>query len=401
VCLMAPDVDTILSKCARLLRAGRTPFVKDVHVDWGVRNDIVPFVKFEPDSFPNTHPIIEQVPRIIHDIHAGVRLSVFAIVSLQTLEVPKRVILRGKLADSKDSFELVVPIRSVQLTQFERQPFIHTLAALNLIREYEALGSDMHKAAIVRLGEKYQLTSRYTSFIARESSAGRGLQSKINFGTWMDDLQRSTTGQSVNGSELNIPGGWREGQRDDQAQEEEYINEDEGYESARTFSTLSSLESCSCSDWSRPSTPPLDNEEILAQNQASPRVVSIDLAPDDIKSVYVAEENRHSNASSKWQNRQPPLKEEVLGLLRTQSFDGSFEPDADLERILGARAVLEGQTLGIKDTKVWATALFIAYVEKNLPGQRELANDILTKAYEYLSGRGDVGTLVSAAKAVL
>ncbi|KAF9040373.1 hypothetical protein BDZ89DRAFT_344400 [Hymenopellis radicata] len=109
-CLFATRVEDITAKCARLLRAGRTPFVKDVHVEWGVPATVLasPTTTGASSYSP---PNVQQAPTVIHDIHADVRLVIFAIFQLRKTFSPREVILRGKVDETGEAFHLVVPVR--------------------------------------------------------------------------------------------------------------------------------------------------------------------------------------------------------------------------------------------------------------------------------------------------
>ncbi|KDQ30397.1 hypothetical protein PLEOSDRAFT_1070098, partial [Pleurotus ostreatus PC15] len=75
---------------------------------------------------------------------------------------------------------MVVPVRVAQIADADPgQPPIHTLAARKLVQDHiegraplplsETPGvphDALRKAAIIRLGEKYHIASRYTSFVA-------------------------------------------------------------------------------------------------------------------------------------------------------------------------------------------------------------------------------------------
>ncbi|KAF9073343.1 hypothetical protein BDP27DRAFT_1444996 [Rhodocollybia butyracea] len=220
--------EPILGKCARLVRAARTPRVK-VEVEWGVVGDgdgdgdgngdedfemVEPSVPasssavsakpagpinlFNANSTkaqlstgppPKPNPTLPPVPRIqqsplggkISNIFPGTRTQVYALVRTSNGEALddtiKEVKLKGVVTSTGDDLELVVPV----MKTLSSSPFIPTLAAKALIRDREegksqctTDKSDLKEAYlekdIIRLGTQYTLASKYTSFVAVDST---------------------------------------------------------------------------------------------------------------------------------------------------------------------------------------------------------------------------------------
>jgi hypothetical protein len=214
-CLMAIQNEEVAGKCARLLRASRTPPVTNLRIDWGIKPndlqedfDIVeakhtisadpppeslsatvsmfdesadPISQSEdtgakpsPEVILAPPPLIQQAPFTIPVIYPGTRFTVSALISSE-VKLPDVVTLRGDLLSGL-KLELEVPVQHVDSTS---PPLIHTLAARRLIQDLEdgkvkprALNAHevdaeaIVKAAIVRLSTGYQLTSKYASFVA-------------------------------------------------------------------------------------------------------------------------------------------------------------------------------------------------------------------------------------------
>ncbi|KAI6130833.1 hypothetical protein EDD17DRAFT_475454 [Pisolithus thermaeus] len=217
-CLFAVSHEYILGKCARLLNAGRTKKIESIVVDWGVtpmsavppaRNATSPrlagngeMLELEPP------PALQQVPHTLTRIFAGVRFTVFAIIS--PCRIPSSIKLFTKFDGIDEPMEWVVPVTEVKPFKDAdcEIPLIHTLAARKLITELSegraplpavvgsvvASDDEIKKAAIVRLGLWYQLASQYTSFVAvhvgdeQPRGARRG-QSRPDTG-WMRTRRR-------------------------------------------------------------------------------------------------------------------------------------------------------------------------------------------------------------------
>lgn len=228
---MAIQSEAIAGKCARLLKASRSPPVSNLSVDWGLRVDwdlATPsdlnddFEMVEPETatlvettptkskkraapinlFDDSHdplapsqdigakpapeviltprPFIEQAPLKVPNLYPGNRFIISAIVTSKLKKIPENVAISGELP-SGQKLELKVPVQKAIVTT--TPPLIHTLAAKRLIQDLEdgnvkpkavnqdkVSEEDIVKAAVVRLGSEYQLTSRYTSFIAVDQS---------------------------------------------------------------------------------------------------------------------------------------------------------------------------------------------------------------------------------------
>ena len=164
---MATTAETIIGKCSRLVRASRTYILKNVSVDWGVRNDLA-----EAYRTGNTElKSVRQAPANISAIYPGNRFVVFALIEDPTFTPPTEIILRAQRDGHGEVLQFSVP---VQIAEFppERhpQPLIQTLAARRAIMDIEdsnrLLFTPDAKALVIRLGTQYQLASKYTSFIA-------------------------------------------------------------------------------------------------------------------------------------------------------------------------------------------------------------------------------------------
>ncbi|KAF8213635.1 hypothetical protein K438DRAFT_1661860 [Mycena galopus ATCC 62051] len=430
-CLFAVHTESILPKCARLFRAGRIPFVENVSIDWGIPDENFSIrsqtVNFSTPSNPQKvylqpAPAIQQSPPTIANIHASTRMNVYAILTLRKTTVPKEVTLRGQLDGGGDSFEMTVPIRGIQLADSEPGlPMVHTLAAWRLIQDHQegtaplalAVGDasvdEIRKASIVRLGERYQVASRYTSFVAVESGSNARrrrvrrtysppparrdsptpsspLESLRNFGErLLSTLWKPQDASPINDPGPDLPGGWRDSRgsiaddRDDP---------DEGYGSAATFSTLSSLEGSSDSDrsdWSDWSVepPPVSEQDARMQRSPSPKLESLRFAPHPVR-----EERRQRLQRAVPEPPAPPpsVHSEVVRLVALQSFDGSF--DDSIRAVVGDAIFNEEPDV---DRTAWATAVSIAFMSKHLPdpAQKELLDDLLQKAYDFIGGKND------------
>lgn len=208
-CLLAADTESIVQKCSKLFTAARTPFVRNIRLDWGVNDPGSPLgaqsgVTFSNQPSPRsvaTRPLppIQQTPYHIQAIHSGTRMNIFALITSRHAKAPRNVILSGVLDDDTNrAFELSIAVQQIALVDSEDGsiPLIHTMAAWKLIQEYSenhsmplprplgiATEDELRQSVIVQLGVQYQVASQHTSFVAIEGTrdSRTGLKLKRSF----------------------------------------------------------------------------------------------------------------------------------------------------------------------------------------------------------------------------
>ncbi|EGO18866.1 hypothetical protein SERLADRAFT_412065 [Serpula lacrymans var. lacrymans S7.9] len=426
-CLLAVTTESITAKCAQLLRAGRTRLIEHISVHWhgsgtppsvsfseprtGISSASTSMVQLVPP------PTIQQAPYQITKIYPGMRFIVFAITTYST--VPAEVKLCAKIEGEFDEVDLIVPVIEVKRFKHAKTnvPLIHTLAARRLITDLEddraplpavvgiaPSGDVIKKAAIVRLGLRYQLLSQYTSFVAvetgkeaergrrrRDSSAtssrrtqqqdssqnGYGIFDSVIQGlsqvvsSVFDFPQPPMTYQTMKDDISGIPGSFVPAAASSSSVDEprrRHSREESDYDSIYTFSTLSSLEGSSSSRWTRSRTPspppPLENLPDRSPSPAfdiSGTVPLISTAP-------------------------PPIPSTVYELFQLQNFDGSFTLSNNFATIVGHDAARKGAELNVEET-LWATALAVAFLETQLGSEPDLLECLQSKAMDYAKRR--------------
>ncbi|THG99705.1 hypothetical protein EW026_g2701 [Hermanssonia centrifuga] len=441
VCLMAATPESIVGKCSKLLRAGKTFLLKNISIDWGIPSDLQGSDHAAPRvvQFTSLDQTMWQTPSHIGALYPGTRLIIFALIKSDRFTPPNEIYLRAQRDGTGDELKFSVPVEIVKFEE-ENSPslLVHTLAARRLITELEdesrsQMMPDSERAAsIIKLGERYQLASRYTSFVAVEAQETDSSQTplppgmvrprphgshsphqssrnnKIHWQRKLDSyLQRAFgyVGGFVsafidtwvgpppeNLHSHTVPGGdlpSRPGSPVDYDVDED---DGEGDETDSTFTTLSSILGHSDSEWSeaesRAASPIADQNNARSQSPAFARAQTAP-APTQGGDQSVP---------------LPPVDDNVVNLVRLQSFDGSFSPDDSFKGIVGINAMQEGQSLGL-DPDLWATILAIAYFQKHLSNQPELRDSLAEKAREFALARLPSGTdfasLVKRAELVL
>lgn len=206
-CLLAVEPSSIVQKCAKLFTAGRTPFLRDISMDWGIPDEGAPFsppvVSFTSQPSPKavpTRPLpnIQQAPYSINSIHSGTRMTVFALLHSKKLRTPQSVTLSGVLDDeTRTNFQFAVDVHEVSLLQTDNQkiPMVHTMAAWKLAQQYndnsaplpEPIGGatleELRHSVVTQLGIEYQLVTPYTSFVAvdglEDTQSGKKLETSF------------------------------------------------------------------------------------------------------------------------------------------------------------------------------------------------------------------------------
>lgn len=315
-------------------------------------------------------------------------------------------------------------------------------------------GQSNTKAAIVELGARYQLASEYTSFVAVDSGVVRTRQAQERHGRGVEASAPERRGRSgLAGSrrqrrqERDDPNEWIDVpvNEPDDAQDSGYVSwalgavwsrlswvlgygqpattnarqharretaaseradddsagvdhDDESddshpgedYDSAATYSTMSSLESYSSRESSPGRSRPHRRRPVVEPSPPPSRPPSESRSPSpEIQPNRPASGGLHDAGYSS-QNPAPLQRDipvPVIDLVKLQAFDGSFVLGRDLERIVGPAAVNEWGDMGDVESEVWATALAVAFLEKHSSGQAELIECLKDKIMDYIDGK--------------
>lgn len=453
---MAVSTESIIGKTAKLFRAGRSTSIENVSIDWGVfevndtRSPTVNFSRDHSSKYAMLPPMkaVQQAPNTIRGIFPGMRFSVYAIISQKNILKPKSVTLRGRFNHGGGAFEVEIPVARVRLVDaMEGAPLIHTLAARHLITEYlderaqlpitsgSAPAEEIRKAIIIRLGEQFQLASRYTSFVAVDEGNTPAQRRRISMRSVRDSPRsgvRATSSIQSSGTSLvdyfqvglqvisdlmlgvftprsailrrerrrNLPGSWTgplpSGPPSDNLDPQEDLDDSA---SIATFSTLSSLNSSGSSEWSD-WTPPPSPRQRPAPDSSIPRSPSPPLqqlanAPQSVRS-------RHQLPSiQQGLNITAPVPEVVDHLLQLQNFDGSFDNTTELSRLVGIDIGRLADEHGFDNT-IWATAVAMAFLKKRLIYQTDLYQTLFEKATEYVKDKNvDFSSMIQRAASLI
>jgi len=129
----------IEQKVMKLYNDAVIPSLSHLKIDWGCQ--------------------MRQIPSFIPSINQGSRLVVYGL--LENGLISEKLILSG-VNDERQPLKWVIPVTE------RKGNTIHKMAAYSLINElYEAQYEEQYaKAEVIKLGIKYQLATKYTSFVA-------------------------------------------------------------------------------------------------------------------------------------------------------------------------------------------------------------------------------------------
>ena len=414
VCLMATTAETIIGKCSRLVRASRTYILKNVSVDWGVRTDLAEAYRTGNTEIQG----VRQAPANVGAMYPGNRFIVFALVEDGAFVPPKEVVIRAQRDGHGEILQFSVPVQLVEFPpEHHPQPLIQTLAARRAIMDIEdssrGFPSPDAKSLVVRLGTRYQLASKYTSFIAVDKRTKSEISRDVEehaytppippdpilgafpFHSLPQQSQRSfLTGILVQHTDTSAPrnsslfGGYVGGGVLDSlgggpppATEATPRSQSSSFSSARTFPT----------PVSHHVSRERDREQLRGFSQVPRLATATPMAGGGISFGSGTNVSALSN------------EDKVFRVIRLQAFNGSFPVDQSLLGLLGDNISMgPAWTMGVPGN-VWATALAIVWLRKHMAGQPELLDGIVDKAMEFLSQTSnvDVDVLLGHAQSVL
>lgn len=445
-CYFAVESEAIIGKCSKLLRAGRSSFVEDISIDWGIlegtqdrsTGNRVPFSVNFADSVPvqlAPPPVLQQTPHQITKIFPGMRFVVFALTSQR--RIPRQVVLRGRLDDGGGRIEIVVPVSSVRLFN-ERSPdipLVHTLAARQLITDLvedraplpiavnpSTSAEEIRKAAVVRLGVQYQLASRYTSFVAVDDGAElphrgtRGHHRGPTIAPRRDPpnppINNQNRGESVGETVLTYaldsfsaffsavlnffegdvtrgraqtrrpPGAYTTTSSPSVSPSPEFIDPP-GDEQETEYDSTDTFSTLSSLEGFSSDESPERPPPLSSEDAARMRSPSPEV---DTAPATNCGANSHSHRGPLPSSTPPPpVPQQIFTLVQLQDFDGSFTLNQALGNIVGQAALQKPPD--VEDDTLWATVLAVAYLRKHLAhgGQSELLHGLLDKVMEYIA----------------
>ncbi|EKM57239.1 uncharacterized protein PHACADRAFT_142460 [Phanerochaete carnosa HHB-10118-sp] len=366
VCLMATASESIMGKCSKLLRASRTYILKNVTPDWGVRVEAY-------HTGNNELKGVLQAPAQVSSIYPGNRFIVFALVEDEKFTPPQEVVICAQRDGHGQIYRFSIPVQTVELPS-DSQALIPTLAARRAIMDLDgsskAQSSPDVKVTMVRLGTEYQLASKYTSFIA---------------------VDRRTM------SEIADEQAWLVQRRPEAARAVLFYVSSSHARSQRGIVLTSPRVVMHCRDAQLQST------TVATTNSATSPGAPMPSAADRPQEATPSDDAPRFTDSRVLSLSDMPefaitIEDKVLAMVRLQSFDGSFRGTDRLEALIGRRVLAEC-TLSVV-SKVWATALAIAFLKKHMKDQLELLDGLVEKATDFISRTSnvDIETLLAHAE---
>ena len=393
ICLMAAASESIVGKTAKLLRASRTYPLTNITIDWGADLTASDDVTAQTDVF-------RQAPQRVPCVYAGNRSIVFALIKHAGFVVPDRVVLKAQQNGQGEVYSFEVPVEQLHITDAKETRLIHTLAARRIILELgdrEKSEQDLAtgvKETITHLGEQYQLASRYTSFVAvenrkpvQEDNAQESTGADDDFvivedQAWLTD-KRPEMEQGIMVSCYMAPGSPLALGMPLPPDQPVLSSPPVTPNSFKAMKRKRGIKprALAGSAASKLATPVLSQSPSLAAPGATASYGHVPALVAGSNSSVLLPPSGYSTDSYKL----PGVDGDVVGLVRLQSFNGSFTVSPELEAIIGKNALAEGSKIGVDQT-IWATMLAVAYLQKYLAHQTELLEGLIDKAQDFVSG---------------
>ncbi|GJE93155.1 von Willebrand domain-containing protein [Phanerochaete sordida] len=398
ICLMATTTESIVGKCAKLVRASRTYILKNVNINWGI-----------PVGEMSEGSTIRQAPATVAAIYSGHRFIVSALVEDADSASPTEVVLSGQRDGLGDVIACSVPVKVVDFpADHPRRGLIPILAARRLIMDLDdASLTDPSLSTcdrILALGTTYQLASRLTAFVAVDTRTDDPVALAIEH---LDELSVSDDGPATRGKRQ------REAEVNNAKQIADAYNRYKHavlgaastpavpvttYNSGGSYSRGKGGKGLGKGGAMRPTAvarrtagrpgtrqrscrkPPADTPSLPSSSASGP------VEEPPAKRVHIDDDDAAVQGQV---GRNITVRPEVLvALVRLQAFDGSFPTDGSLVAIVGGAALDEAKDLHV-DEKVWATLLAVAFLQNHMQ-DRDLRDGLAEKAMEYVAKFPDV-----------
>eukprot|EP00092_Neocalanus_flemingeri_P030787 GFUD01033440.1.p1 GENE.GFUD01033440.1~~GFUD01033440.1.p1 ORF type:complete len:808 (-),score=279.18 GFUD01033440.1:316-2739(-) len=349
--------ENIAGKVLKQLKQSLQPCVHDVQVDWGQGAGGA-----ELESC--------QAPLKTPPVYDGSRLLVYKLWD-KAGSVGEKVTITAKTPEGELSLDV-----KIDKDSFSEGDLIHKLFARKMIQDleekFEKNNTEEIKSLITDLGVKYGLASKHTSFIAVDDKSNK------ETGVMMTRQVRNQVahGYQALGSQMGPPGACAPMMCIDSAPRMmKCMRMDSAPMSApgaRCGAMLESLELAT--DFCQ------EEDEDYCEDGLEESEDGLEEREDVIEE---SEEELKSNM------------EKVLALTSLQAAAGYFKQEEIIRTIIGNKFEVfkaECVTKNI-DTKVWLTALVIAFIEQNFPDEKDTWDLIVEKARDWL---GNTEVVVAA-----
>ena len=323
--------------------------------------------------------ISSQVPSKIPAIYDGSRLIAYKLLD-KTINVNDEITVKAKTPEG--DLELSLPICKDSFIQGNS---LHQLFARKMIQEveekHEQENVEESKKLITELGLKYNLASKYTSFVGVDEKQG-------NSGNFMVTRHIKNQMPQNHGSGFGF-GGFGSSAVIDSASRSRGFQSPPGAAYSNSRGSIKSAssppgamamfggmqESLNCTD--SLSERECSQESYRSSNDRSRSSTGMNLFGSQTSSTK-------SQSSSS----------DVLRLTMCQAANGSFPPQADIASILGVELVkvLEaGKAIssGATFTTTWMTVVVVAFLTEKCKEEKDVWELVVEKAKRWLQNNGD------------
>eukprot|EP00090_Calanus_glacialis_P006199 TRINITY_DN14861_c0_g1_i2.p1 TRINITY_DN14861_c0_g1~~TRINITY_DN14861_c0_g1_i2.p1 ORF type:complete len:655 (-),score=152.05 TRINITY_DN14861_c0_g1_i2:36-1769(-) len=359
--------ENIAGKVLKQLKQSLQPCVHDVHVDWGQGA---------------SGEVIEccQAPLQAPPVYDGSRLVVYKLWDKEG-SVGDKVTITAEKPEGQMSVEV-----DIEADSCIEGDLIHKMFARKMIQDLEEKsekGEDGEiKSLITDLGLKYSLMTKYTSFVGVDE------ESSIESGTVMKRQVRNQLAHGYGGMIFS-----QSGKDDLCCEEEEGEDDDMGYglfDMDAAPRTMAVADCCSYEesyDDIQCQAQPIQESLMRMSVQTNSSLLGCSFDNDsDVEKFkhdfYDELEQR------KIENTDPKSKiQNLLMLTSLQTAIGYFKEDELVEKLIGQKFDIFRTECMDKniETRVWLTAIIIAFIEEEFSDEKDSWEMIVEKAREWLN----------------
>ncbi|PHH50122.1 von Willebrand factor A domain-containing protein [Ceratocystis fimbriata CBS 114723] len=344
-------------------------------------------------------PPIIQAPAVIPSLFSSTRVSAYLLLSGTAAQrTPKSIIMRA--SSPHGPLEQIIPVAVLD----QPSETIHQLAARKAAQELEdslgwlhqakdTAGTPLHakyhdkfddivQRELVRLGVKYQISGKYTSFVAMER---REDQSSAEI---KDDLSSLLTPPTA----MGVP-----------RQQSQLRCSPSRPDSLRTRSSARSTSFSSPFVQGALLRYPSESLRSIASSRTNPgesytrscvddgpsALVEIAEPPSSFAPILDRDRGLQLQLSEVPAPKPESAQSDLDIIINAAEICGSWEPDPKLMEVLGTTVdELSRKAQGVGDSRILVTAAVIGWLEKEAAGKREIWELLVDKARSWLASQG-------------
>ncbi|KAL1894469.1 hypothetical protein Cpir12675_003646 [Ceratocystis pirilliformis] len=356
-------------------------------------------------------PPIIQAPAVIPSLFSSTRVSAYLLLSGTAAQrTPKSIIMRA--SSPHGPLEQIIPVAVLD----HPSETIHPLAARKAAQELEdslgwlhqakdATGTPLHvkyhnkfddivQRELVRLGVKYQISGKYTSFVAMERREDQSsAEIKDDLSSLLTPPMAMSVPQQLQFKRGNLSHSIYAMQMptDKESINSQFLSRFTSSPSPRVHGAFSCCMSTSHRLTHYPS-PSIRESYIETFVHDGPSALDHTPKPPssfDTSPLLFLGRNSGFQPSEVAAPKSESAKSNLDIIINAAEICGSWEPDTELMEVLGTTVdELSRKAQGVGDSRILVTAAVIGWLEKEAAGKREIWELLVDKARTWLASQG-------------